>query len=450
MGSSLRGGPNPALSARTPLVRLDARWRSRRRRTDNATVALTISLGAALGTVNALSRLTPDFLDESYFIELANNLVKLQMYSTNGLEPTAWKPPLEAIFLSPFVWLLGPDDAVIAARLCGLGLYLLSVLLFVSVCRRAGRPGVGLFVAVGLCLSPAGLVVATSLYPQVLVGFLVAFALWLATRDSRKRVTATVLGLLLGLAMLGHVTSAIPLAVIALWFGWHHDVTWRGRIGLMLLSAAATLASLAPWILRNALVMGKATLATGGGDNFLRGNSANTTPSTGVMVDLSDVVPPLPPGMSEASQDALYWRLAIDWIFNEPVAAACLFLRKLVYFFAASNSFLSQVGVGQLEQLALALSWFPVLLLAVARLIGSAKVPLNPLERLSVYSIVATAVGTAVFFTRVRYRVAIDPFVLILAGYGIALSIQRLAGRGFAYENGLVPISAQAHTGKPA
>ena len=156
-----------------------ARWKMRPRGFDLILLAGMFTTAAMAGTFLAWSRQKPDFLDEFDFLELAENLVNLSAYTANGTTPTAWKPPLEAAFLYPFVSAFGIDGAVLPARLVGLAVYLLGAYLFVATCRRAGRPGVALVVAAGMCLSPAGLMVATSLYPQVLVGAAVAAGTWI-------------------------------------------------------------------------------------------------------------------------------------------------------------------------------------------------------------------------------------------------------------------------------
>ena len=167
-------------------------------------------------------------------------------------------------------------------------------------------------------------------------------------------------------------------------------------------------------------MMGVATIATGGGDNLLRGNSPNTTPQTGVMVDLTGVAPELPEGASETLVDSAYRAAALDWITNNPVDAIQLFVGKLAYFFAASNSFLSDVESQGLREAALWLAWVPFVLLAAGRVATWRVWPMTDLEKVAIWCIAGTALATAVFFTRVRYRITVDPFVFLLAGMLIA------------------------------
>ena len=56
-------------------------------------------------------------------VRLSGNLLRISStcsaYTANGTTPTAWKPPLEAAFLYPFVSAFGIDGAVLPARLVG-------------------------------------------------------------------------------------------------------------------------------------------------------------------------------------------------------------------------------------------------------------------------------------------------------------------------------------------
>lgn len=400
-----------------------SRWRHRGDVVDRAVVALALALGGLLGTVIAFGRREPDFGDEATFLRLADNLLTYQAYTSDGVSPTAWKPPLEAWFLAPFVWVFDVDGAVLPARLTGLALYLIAAFLLWRSCRSLGRPGVGVFVALGMSLSPAGLVVATSLYPQGLVIFLVVAGFAVTVSSASTTTKMLTLGGLGGLAVLGHATSAIPLAVMLVMTAWTAG-HWRQRTVAALAGLTTLSVVVVPWVLRNSVVMGAPTLATGAGDNLLRGNNPLTTPQSGVNVDLTQVVT-LPEGITEAEVDTLLRDAALSWIAANPLDALWLYVQKLGYFFAASNTFASDVEASALEAVALSLAWFPVLMLAVLRLLSVRAFPLAPAERVAAWSVLWTAVGTALFFSRVRYRITVDPFVLLLAGMMVSHLLQR-------------------------
>jgi len=62
-----------------------------------------------------------------------------------------------------------------------------------------------------------------------------------------------------------------------------------------------------------------------------------------------------------------------------------------------------------------AVSYYPLLLLALLRLLLYRRWPLRPTEKLIAITIVVNVLLLAVFFTRLRFRVPLDGLTIVLA-----------------------------------
>lgn len=79
-----------------------------------------------------------------------------------------------------------------------------------------------------------------------------------------------------------------------------------------------------------------------------------------------------------------------------------------------------------------ALSYYPILALAVVRLLLYRRFPLHGLEKLSATLIVVNVALLAVFFTRLRLRVPLDGLTILLAAAGIGCLVRLWRARAEA------------------
>jgi hypothetical protein len=71
-------------------------------------------------------------------------------------------------------------------------------------------------------------------------------------------------------------------------------------------------------------------------------------------------------------------------------------------------------GRGASDLLA-ALSYYPILALALLRVMISKRFPLHRVDKLLLWGIVLNVLLLAVFFTRIRFRVPLDALTIMLA-----------------------------------
>jgi hypothetical protein len=400
------------------------------KRIELAAVGL-VSLVAGLLAIHERGRIR--FSDEADYLAIANNLVHGHGYSINGHQPTAYRSPGLPLLLAPF-------------RLIGMpvtGLRLINVALLAGTCwmawtlanHMAGRAA-GALAAAATAAYPLQIFTASTFYPEtlattLLLGGVLSMVKADGERDPRsaRRLVATS-----GLAFAGLTLTVPQLGVAAIvclgWFAWRH----RGGAVQALLTVALALfiLPLAIWTGRNAVQMHAFVPATtGSGYNLLIGNSEHTTYGSGVNTDISryeEVA--AAQGLNEVGRNRYFQNAAIGYIEHHPARSLAMWAEKTLNYFIAANKLSTGSQSSRLRDIVASLTYYPLLLLLVCRLIRWRQVQVAPAEWLLVviYLVMAPAMG--VFVTRVRYRVPLDELLLILIAVGLARMAASNVGGG--------------------
>jgi len=156
-------------------------------------------------------------------------------------------------------------------------------------------------------------------------------------------------------------------------------------------------------------------------------------------------------GKGEVERDRILARAAVHWIGENPGAAAALYGRKLLYWFAPRNHLVSDrlvpggsgAGPGWLRDAAMLLGYGVLTSILAVRLVLVRRDPLSSLEVLLLALYLGGAMAYALYFTRIRFRlpfdwllVAVDALFLARvvarwrSGAGASRSIESLAGPG--------------------
>lgn len=230
-------------------------WRSL-----GAIVALALVVRVAVYVL--VGRDTLGLGDFNFFHEQANLLAQgrgwLEPFDhANGVDhPSAAHPPLWPLVLA-VPSLLGLDS-IDAHRATGLLLGLVVVVLIALVARRLAGPRAGLFAAGLAAVSPVLVGADGSLLSETLFGVWVLVVLLAALElQARPRaVWALVLGVAGGLSALTRGEGAVlALGVGAAALAVCATISWRRRAQLLGVVAAACVLTIAPWTVRNWIVM---------------------------------------------------------------------------------------------------------------------------------------------------------------------------------------------------
>jgi len=364
-----------------------------------AGVFYTIALGEQL-------RFLPD--EQDYFA-IAGNLVQKGLYSLDGETPTAYRPPGYPFIIAILRWF---GAGVRTVRYLNFVLFAGSLyLLYRIIARQESR--LPAFIGVVLTLAyPVLFFTAGTLYPQTLAAFLLLLVLEIITRETPGWWATLLSGLLLGYLVLTVPTFIIVLFLVGIWLGVIKPAAnWRSAL-LALIVASLLIAG---WTLRNHQVFDKYLfISTNSGENLLLGNNEQTTPNAGRTIDISAYMR-VAESMNEVEADRYYRSVALEYIQTHKARTVWMYFLKFLNYFNYSNRLVTQVEGNSVRDLLMLFTYGPLLLLAVARVLSLRAYPLSRFEILLTLLYLAHGFVTALFFTRIRFRLPFDYLLIMLA-----------------------------------
>ena len=123
--------------------------------------------------------------------------------------------------------------------------------------------------------------------------------------------------------------------------------------------------------------------------------------------------------MSEVQKDKHYRKAAVSWILTNPSAAATLYVRKVLNYFNFRNELHVASEQSRLKDIVLFLSYYTLLFIVVMRILAFRRIPFCPAEWMLYVLYFGNALVSAIFFTRIRFRVPFD--ILLIAMVAIFL-----------------------------
>jgi hypothetical protein len=199
--------------------------------------------------------------------------------------------------------------------------------------------------------------------------------------------------------------------------GAHRIAILRSMVVFFVVAAAVVF----PWSLRNQMVFGTfVPLSSNGGINLYLGNSPGTRADSGMDADILALCKTASPTMNEIDYGRALQKCAIDWIVAEPGDAAVTYIAKLLNYFNYRNDLTTSVEGASWKFWIVFATYYPLLLLALIRLARFRSQPLSSYERLIFLLYFGNAFASAVFFTRLRFRVPFDFLLICVAAASIA------------------------------
>jgi 4-amino-4-deoxy-L-arabinose transferase-like glycosyltransferase len=368
--------------------------------------------------------------DAPSYDELATNLLAgrgLQKPDYNGLftdgTPSltvrSFRPPLLPIVLAGVYGVFGHH--FLAARVLMALLSAATAVIVARIARRVFDAPTGLLAGFLAALYPKLVYYSGLLVTETLCTFLLAAAVWtlLAGDDGPRRTWSFLLsGVLLGLAALARSSLLLlPVGVVA-WLFLSRPPRRTGKASAAIL--LGFLAALAPWWVRNACVHGHFVPATTEGGYTLWVTNNERADGGG------HCFWPDPPGgfdgLSEAAIDREFASRGVIWIRANPGGFLRLCGQKFVRFWRLWPH-ADEPSVGPAAAIVAGATFTPILLLA---LWGAFAARSRWRSALLFYMIIVyfTALHM-VFMAITRYRLPLEPYLIILAAGGVRSVIGR-------------------------
>ena len=231
-------------------------------------MALLMRLAVVGFQFESLSATDPDS-----YRAIAVNLVETGVYSLGG-DPTAFRPPVYPLILSLGMFLGIPHDVWVGGIHILFGV--LTVLLTYRVALMMSHKPVALLAATLVCVDPILLNHSVLTMTETTATLLGILAIWLLVRtaDNANKLNIVLTGVTLGVAGLCRPTFFVFAAMGLLVLMFSKTVPWKKQLHTNLLVGCCLLVTIAPWVIRNQISLGKPVIATThGGYTLLLGNN---------------------------------------------------------------------------------------------------------------------------------------------------------------------------------
>lgn len=341
--------------------------------------------------------------------------------------PTALNTPLYPLLLA--AWLrLAPALPYLGVQLTQAMLSALTTVAIWKLARRLVREGVALLAALATVIYPPLIYYCAQISPAILNTLLATLAfsaLWDLIHATERKATAR-RGALIGLALLADPALVPALGMAALVWWAIERASWRALLPRATLAAGASLLVLLPWIIRNALVFGRfIPFKTSFGLNLYLGNNPHATGYlyTAAGVPMQDTLSANSTArlvaLDEASRYVLMGDWARAWIRGNLAQFFALCWRRLSYFWIISPT-VAVLGLGMPRW-----QWLLRISVQLALLAGATVgVALSVRHRRALLGLLAGGIGISLPYVaavagNTRYRMPIEPLLIILAAYAV-------------------------------
>jgi hypothetical protein len=345
--------------------------------------------------------------DESDYYVLATNLLNHHFYSLDGVLPTAYRPPGYPLLITVFTFL---GAQVIHLRIINFILLALCLVVMNVILKNKSTPiaaSIGILIVL---FYPVIFYTAGQLYPQTLATLLFLLSILLVTRRERTWWSNILAGVALGYLVLTVPIFFFSIFVIGGWI-WYFE-RLEGIKGFVISTLIAILI-IGLWSFRNfSLFNTWFFVSTNSGENLLLGNSENTQPNIGQLANINKYRKESA-NMSEVERDQYFRTEAIHYIQTHPEQSVKMYLLKLLNYFNFRNELVTKAEESPIKDIIMFLTYVPLLLIFILRLIMGKSEKISPFEWLLVILYFSSAMVSAIFFSRIRFRLPFD-FVLIM------------------------------------
>mgnify|MGYP000915944622 CR=1 FL=1 len=342
--------------------------------------------------------------DEWLYYIMAGNLSSKGLYSLDGINPSACRPPGYSFFLSIFMS-MGANLIVLRilnfVMLAGT-LYLIYILL-----KRECSPVAGLIGAVLVILYPVLFYTAGTFYPQTIGALLFLSVIYLILSSDLTGKRSAAAGLLMGYLIITIPTFIFQFLLITIWMK-----AYKYKILYIIIFFIITCAIISIWQIRNYTAFKSLFfISANSGKMLLEGNSENAGPNSGITTDILSYEKNTA-GMNEVEKDAYLRDRAFEYICKNKWKSLKLYAGKVLNYFNYRNELETKSESSPWKDVIMLFTYGGLLLSFTIRLFYFKYVKLNKFELFLIIIYISNAFFSAIFFTRIRYRLPFD-FCLI-------------------------------------
>lgn len=368
------------------------------------------------------------WVDESDYLALGQSIAEGSGYVNSHGQPTAFRSPGYPIFLAALAKMTNLDAPTVRyAQACAGSI---TVLLLSLLSLRMAGP-VASLVSAGLAAGYPYFVYSTAaLFPVTLFSLtLVASVTFLFFGLEENRLGNIALaGLCMGVAILTRTSAAVLAAATLLWL---MIILYKSPVKLLLtlLVFSLSMSSVVfPWLLRNYYVLGAPVLSTNGGRNLWLGNNPSSTANSGSNIEMPEEFARRIAMASEIEADRLYSRTALEHIKADQQHYFRLAIKKGIAFwrFDPSPTTEGYPRYKSLHNLFSYLSYAPIVLLALTGFAIANRMSKKKMLLWWLFGLFFTLLH-AVYISKVRFRLPLDYFLILMAGTAISYLLNKFA-----------------------
>jgi 4-amino-4-deoxy-L-arabinose transferase-like glycosyltransferase len=355
------------------------------------------------------------FPDSISYTRAAGNLLNSDEFGkTYGRAPgyPAYLATIYALF----------NRSIFTIRLVESALGALLAVLIAVLGRRVGGVAVGVLAGGLWSIYPLGVFIVGLVYPQGLMAFLLAAGACCVLPQAGQALSCKRVflgGLLWGVAALTVPVGLATIAMMSLWLMyWGHSKRFR-LVAVLLLGSALTVV---PWTIRNYRVHGRLVAVDTRMESHLPRLSGSSVPHERVLAILRR------PDLflaNMAAEFVYFWRLYPDRVGMSRPEIRDKYIQR--------DSRVVRTTIFTRNELMILVSIVSTVPLFLSAAMGTAAMWSRKEYRRDLSMlwtmILSFAIGYSVFFTKLRYRIPIEPYIIILSASGLAHTWRLVSGR---------------------
>jgi len=350
---------------------------------------------------------------------LATRLLEGKGYVNSDGMATSFRAPGYPFFLALVYLVFGHH--FLAVRVIQSILDSLTIIIIASITKLIFNQKAGNFSAFIYTIYPLFVYTAGTFFPTTLFIFLLSSSMFSLFKTEKKPtlLNAVFLGIAFGISALTVPTVLVFFPLALLWLYFNRQNNYQKAILNTGMTVLSLILILSPWIIRNYHVHSKPVLiATNSGYNFWMGNNQWATASSGNTIQRPEyLLEALNQAGSETEKESIYYQDAFKFIKKHPGQFVNLTFQKALNLWRLYPD----PGTGYktkalLSKIVGAVSYAPVLILAILGIIllWHQKKKYIVLLILLFFSF---TIMHAFFIAKVRFRLPLDPYLIVLAGY---------------------------------